>query len=680
MVPPVEIGVEIDVGTNQDVTTHLRLLGPMAVLKDGCALTLPASRKVRALIAYLALATRPVTRHHLSEFLWDVPNDPRGELRWCLSKARALLDEPGRARIVSDGDAIRLDLADLRVDVLALDAAVRTGIATLGAPALQALLALFQGDFLEGLKVQSSTPCYAWLAAQRRQLRALHAVVLEHRCAALAPASDEVAALLSRWVQIAPFDRVAHQHMLSTLAQRGQLREGEEHLQATAKLFESEGQDAASLVHTWRLAKAGNPSVNVSVGAAMAPIMVQPPVVELPRTSAQRASIAVMPFEEVGLKPSQRATTGSGLAHDVTTRLAKLRTLFVISHSSATALVDRGMGAQESAQALNVDYVVSGSLRRDGRRVRIQVQLTETRTARIVWADMLDAPVRDSLAVFDEIGNQLVNAIASQIELAERNRAILKPPNLLDAWEAQHCGLWHMYRFNEDNNNQARRFFETAIQLDPTFARPYAGLSFTHFQSAFLGWGDRARHTELAYRIAAQGTMADDQDPATRWALGRANWLRGDIDAALTELEVALDLSPNFSLGHYTFAFVQAQTGDAQLAIEATDHARKLSPYDPLLFAMLATRALALMRLGRHDEAADWGLRAIARPNAHVHILGIAAHCLALADRQDEAMRVVAAIHSRSPGYNIRDFLAAFRLGDDALALVRRVTPQLGLS
>jgi TolB-like protein len=509
-------------------------------------------------------------------------------------------------------------------------------------------------------------------------------VVLENLCAALPPASDEVAALLSRWVQVAPFDRVAHQRMLSTLALRGQLREGEEHLQAAVKLLESEGQDAALLVHTWRTAKAGTPAglatPIVTTSSVASSIAVGPPAGEPPRALAARASIAVMPFEEVGFAPQQRATAGSGLASDMTTRLAKLRTLFVISHSSATALVDRGMGAQESAQRLDVDYVVSGTLRRDGQRVRIQVQLTETRTARIAWADMIDAPVRDSLAVFDEIGNHLVNAIAAQVELAERNRAILKPPNLLDAWEAQHCGLWHMYRFNEDNNDQARRFFETAIQLDPTFARPYAGLSFTHFQSAFLGWGDRARHTELAYRIAAQGTQADDRDPATRWALGRANWLRGNIDAALTELETAVDLSPNFSLGHYTLAFVQAQSGDAHVAIEATDHARKLSPYDPLLFAMLATRALALMRLGRHDEAADWALKAIARPNAHVHILGIAAHCLALAGRQDEALRIVATIQARSPGYNIRDFLSAFRFGDDALSIVGRVTPKLGLS
>jgi DNA-binding SARP family transcriptional activator/TolB-like protein len=658
----------------------LQLLGGMALTQDGTPLALPRSRKVRALIAYLALAPRPVTRHHLSELLWDTPNDPRGELRWCLSKARSVLDTPGHACIVSEDDTIRLDLTGLAVDVLTLDAAMRSNVAALDVDALRDLLGLFKGDFLEGMALQSGEPCNAWLAGQRRRLRTLHAVVLEHLCGALPIASDEAAGLLSRWVEVAPFDRRAHERLLAALAARGQLRDGEEHLQAAVKLFESEGQDAASVVHAWRVAKAGNATGGTAlvVTTATHPLVVEQ--VLAPERSAQRISIAVMPFEEDGVPMAPvQATFGAGLASDMTTRLAKLRSLFVISHISATALVARGMDAQESARVLDVDYVASGSLRREGQRVRVQVQLTAARTARIVWADVLDAPVRDTLAMFDEIGDHLVSGIAHQIELAERNRAILKAPSLLDAWEAHHCGLWHMYRFNEDNNEQARRFFQTAIQLDPTFARPYAGLSFTHFQSAFLGWGDHAQHTEMAYRIAAQGALTDDQDPSTRWALGRANWLRGDIRAALSELEVAVDLSPNFSLGHYTLSFVQAQSGDAQTAIEATDHARKLSPYDPLLFAMLATRALALMRLGRYDEAANWALKAIARPNAHVHILGIAAHCLALAERHDEARRVAADIQHRSPGYSEKEFLSAFRFGDDALTLIRRVNAPLGL-
>ena len=263
-------------------------------------------------------------------------------------------------------------------------------------------------------------------------------------------------------------------------------------------------------------------------------------------------------------------------------------------------------------------------------------------------------------------------SIALQIELAERNRAVLKAPNSLDAWEAHHRGLWHMYRFNRDDNELARHFFEQALQLDPTFARPYAGLSFTHFQSAFLGWDERSRAIEQAYGAASRALMADDHDPAAHWAMGRALWLRGELESSLTELDTSVELSPNFALGHYTLAFIHAQSGDAQAAIRESDHSRDLSPFDPLLFAMLATRAMALTRLGRFDEAADWATKAAMRPNAHVHVLGIAAHCLALAGRGEQARALAAQIQRQWPGYREDDYLTAFRFAPDAEALMRR--------
>jgi hypothetical protein len=114
-------------------------------------------------------------------------------------------------------------------------------------------------------------------------------------------------------------------------------------------------------------------------------------------------------------------------------------------------------------------------------------------------------------------------------------------------------------------------------------------------------------------------------------------------------------------------------------AIAASDHSRHLSPYDPLLFGMLAVRAIALIRLGRIDEAADWAVKAAARPNAHVHILAIAAQCLALAGRLDEARGFVALIHKVQPHYDIKDFLAAFRLSGDAEALFRKGARRIGI-
>jgi hypothetical protein len=234
-----------------------------------------------------------------------------------------------------------------------------------------------------------------------------------------------------------------------------------------------------------------------------------------------------------------------------------------------------------------------------------------------------------------------------------------------------------MMRFNRSDNEQARHFFQTAVRLDPSFARPYAGLSFTYFQDAFLGWTDRTQAEDLAYRAASDGLMADELDPSARWALGRAHWLRGRLAESIAELDTSVNLSPNFAHGHYTRAFVHSQSGDAELALEATDHARDLSPFDPMLFAMLGTRALALMRLGRYEEAADWALKGAARPNAHVHVMGIAMHCLAMAGRKAQALDMAAAIQRAWPGYGLDDFLAGFHYGKDAEALMRQAHGRL---
>ncbi len=147
------------------------MLGPLAIRRDGRALVLPASRKVRALFAYLALAPLPVSRSQLCELLWDVPNDPRGELRWCLSKIRGLVDGPGRRRVETRDDTIRLDLTDCFVDALEIARAAEAGIDALASERQQALTTLFNGDFLEGLEIDRSPAFNGWLTAQRRRLR-----------------------------------------------------------------------------------------------------------------------------------------------------------------------------------------------------------------------------------------------------------------------------------------------------------------------------------------------------------------------------------------------------------------------------------------------------------------------------------------------------------------------------
>jgi DNA-binding SARP family transcriptional activator len=665
-------------GSDQAVgSLQVRLLGPLTILRDGGSVRLPASRKVRALMGYLTLAPAAVSRSHLCELLWDVPNDPRGELRWCLSKLRGLVDEPGRQRVEVSGDGVRLNLADVAVDARKVAEAAEQGIARLAPERLRALAGLFGGEFLEGLQIDRNPAFGAWLTAQRRRFRGCHVAVLEHL--ATNASGEEEVGHLEKWAELAPFDLRAHELLLAALARRSHVREGEEHLAAAAALFEADGLDPTPLREAWRAARARGDSVcRVHTIAAADDAKATQAAADGQAARPRRASIAVMPFAEMTPVAMIGGLAGN-LAYDVITRLAKLRSLFVIAQGTVFALAERRVGPEEAGRILNVDYIVSGALRRHGNRLNVRVELAETRTARIVWTEVFDQKVDDAFQVLDEIGNRIVASIATEIETLERNRAILKPPSSLDAWEAHHRGLWHMYRFNKEDNARAQQFFETAVRLDPTFARAYAGLSFTHWQNAFQGWAGRETEAERAFEVAGQSLMVDDRDPAAHWAMGRALWLLGRQDHSVAELERAVDLSPNFAQGHYALAFVHSQGGDARAAVEFSDHSRQLSPFDPMLFAMLGARAMALVRLDKLEEAADWAARAAARPNAHAHIRAIAALCMALADRSEEARALVAAIHRQLPRYRVDDFLAAFRFAPDAQERFRKAARHIGL-
>lgn len=673
--PPVESDRPSRAGPAGEL--QVRLVGPLTVSRDGAAVSLPASRKVRALFAYLALAPRSVARSQLCRLLWDVPNDPRGELRWCLSKIRGLVDEPDRRRVIADGDTIKLDLTGCFVDAIEIARAAQEGIETIGPERLRTLEALFAGDFLEGLEIERSPGFNSWLVAQQRRFYGCHAALLEHLVTS-AP-EEEALGYLEKWLELAPFDRRVHELLLNALARRNRIREGEEHLAATARLFEAEGLDCMPIRNAWRSARAardGGPCARVATSEPVpAPTGGHR---EDAGTATRRASVAIMPFVDHSAASSVPGGPADNLAHDVITRLAKLRSLFVIAQGTVFALRDRHVAPEEAGRILSVDYIVSGSVRRQGKRLVVSVELAETRTARIVWAESFNHKLDDTFLVLDEIGDRIVASVAGEIETVERNRAILKVPNSLDAWEAHHRGLWHMYRFNRSDNEAAQHFFGTAVRLDPTFARAHAGLSFTHWQNVFQGWAEREPEIDRAYAAAGQSLMADDRDPAAHWAMGRALWLRGRHDHSVAELEQAIELSPNFALGHYTLAFVHSQAGDPSAAIASSDHSRRLSPFDPLLFGMLGARAMALVRLGRFEEAAQWGVKAAARPNAHVHILAIAAFSLALAGRLEEARAHLASIHWTSPRYRVNDFLTAMQFAPEGEDLFRDGAKRLG--
>jgi TolB-like protein len=660
---------------------RLRMLGPLAIERGGVPLDLPASRKTCGLLAFLALTQRPARRSRLCELLWDeAANDPRGELRWCLSKLRGLLGDAAGDIVVTSGDTVALRLDGWFVDAIEVASAMDGAIDTLGAEPLQALCDLYTGDLLEGLIIERCPEFNLWLTGQQSRYAAFRATLLQRLVDSLPADSTKRIAALEKWVEVAPFDDRAQIGLLRSLAGRGRVDACRRHLAAAARLYEAEALDFEPIRKAWQ--EAGDTrSAAVPGGAVVLSTTPAPGArAETGAKPARRPSLAVMPFHALPDRRQGIGETADGLTHDTITRLAKLRSFFVIAEGSVFALGLRRIGPEEAGRRLNVDYVASGSVRRWQGRLGVSVELIETATARIFWAEDFDCRQSDVFAILNDISNRIVASIASEIEAVERNRAVLRPPDSLDAWQAYHRGLWHMYRFTQAENEAAQRFFEMAVGLDPTFARAHAGLSFTHWQSAFQHWGERNHHMTHALEAAGRGLMVDEHDPAAHWAMGRALWLKGSHDEAIGELRQCVNLSPNFALGHYTLAFVHSQSGDPRAAIEAADHSRLLSPFDPLLFGMLGSKAMAHVRLGQFDDAAAWSVKAAMQPNAHILILAMAAFCHVLAGRIGEAHSYAEAIRRAQPRFGVEEYLNAFQFSADAAALFRTAAAKIGMA
>lgn len=241
------------------------------------------------------------------------------------------------------------------------------------------------------------------------------------------------------------------------------------------------------------------------------------------------------------------------------------------------------------------------------------------------------------------------------------HRALLAPPDSLNAWECYHRGLWHCFRFTAEDNERGHAILQRAVELDPRFSRAYAGLSFTHYARAFLSstpevGGEIARAVELAQKSVNH----DGRDAMGHWCLGRGLFLSREHDQALGAIDRALAINPNYAQGHYARAFVGIHSGQDEIALPALEQAQRLSPFDPLLFAMMASRAVSLANRGQYDEAAACAVRATREPNAHFHISAIAAGCLELAGRSTDARNHARFALQRHPGYSLAVFQRSF--------------------
>jgi TolB-like protein len=382
----------------------------------------------------------------------------------------------------------------------------------------------------------------------------------------------------------------------------------------------------------------------------------------------------------VGDEPQQQIVA-DGLTLDLITRLARMRWLFVIDRGTAFAMRGSPAGARDAGRVLNVRYIAQGSVRVFGKRLRVSAALTDANRAAEIWADQFEYSLDDVFAVQDKVSEAIANAVGSEIEFAEQHRALQIPWERLDAWTAYHRGCWHMYRFTRQDYEEAERFFSLAAKLEPGAPRAFAGLSFVHWQRAFLEIAaDREGEIRRATEFAQHSLSLNSRDPQGHWALGRAFLIQGDVKLAIEELDHSVGLGPSFALGHYSLGYALVSDGQNARAVASAESAERLSPFDPMRFAFWGARACALALLGKPEEAGDLAAKAARQPNAHHHLLALAAWCLASGGRRAEARDCMARVRRARPDYTVADFFRAFPIRpSDHEAFIRQAFGHLGV-
>jgi len=373
-----------------------------------------------------------------------------------------------------------------------------------------------------------------------------------------------------------------------------------------------------------------------------------------------RPSIAVLPFQMLG-DPGPHAAIADALPHDLILELSRLRWLLVTARGSSFRLRDTAADVTEVGRLLGVRYSLTGSVELAGPGLLVTVELSDTRDANVVWAERFSGALDDVHRVREDIRARILAALELQIPLHEAHLARLTVSENLDAWSAFHLGLQHMYRFNRTDNAAATVLFERAVALDPAFARAHAGLSFVHFQTAFLRHtDDLAAYIAQARRCAQRGLELDPLDPFVNFTMGRSYWLEGELERSLGWLERATSISPNYAQGIYARAWTETLAGRGLEGRDHVDLAMRLSPLDPLYYAMLGTRAFSHLAVGEDDEAAKWAERAARSPGAHVLIAMIACAAHTLGDDPARGAAWAANVRARNPALARVDFFRSF--------------------
>ena len=327
---------------------------------------------------------------------------------------------------------------------------------------------------------------------------------------------------------------------------------------------------------------------------------------------SDRPSIAVLPFTNMSGDPEQEYFA-DGISEDIITGLSKLHWFFVIARNSSFTYKGKAVDTKRVARELGVRYVLEGSVRKGGNRVRINAQLIDAATSNHIWADRYDGNLTDVFALQDEITEKVVAAIEPRLLEAEGIRSQSRSPEDLGAWDMVIQANSLFWRLTKAEGDAAIAILKQAVERYPDYAPARSMLAFMMLVSGYVGWtvGDREAQVKQAAALATRAAKLDDSDPWAYFALGYVAYTMRRTDEAIEEFQRAIDLNPNFAAAHGYLGLALALAGQSDQAITHSEQAMRMSPHDPQNAICFTALAAAHYQVGRYDEAVNFGRKAV---------------------------------------------------------------------
>lgn len=366
----------------------------------------------------------------------------------------------------------------------------------------------------------------------------------------------------------------------------------------------------------------------------------EPSPINASSSISEKPSIAVLPFANLSGEPEQEYFI-DGIVEDITTALARNRTLLVIARNSSFTYKGEHVHMKQVANELGVRYVLEGSVRKSGSTVRVTGQLIEAATGHHLWADRFDGGMADIFILQDQIVTRVVGAIAPQLEKAEIDRVKHRTTGNLAAYDLYLHGLDSWNRWTREGNAKALQLFYAAIEKDCDFSTAYGLALSCHLLARAAGWAFDPDEKEI-YRLVERSSQIGIEDPvALCWSAHAQAYFFRDVERALFLVDRALELDVNLTTAWQRSGWIRAYAGDSEGSIESLQKAMRLNPLDPRVFLTQSAMAFAHFIAGRDDDAADWATKALRVKPAWLPALRVAIVSNAMRGNLEEVRRAL---------------------------------------